>query len=497
MYSRTLRQVSAVAAVALGTVAISALPAFAVSRDSIVSVASGELGNSARNHESPMGTGCNYYTGVFRTWISPSGCPASGGVQWRSSDWCADFAKYVWKNAGVPYADVAEGSKGILTGWAASFQDYGVEYGTWHTRSSGYTPQPGDALVFDGNQDGSIDHVGIVRSSDSGSVYTIEGNSGDKVQAKSYARSDAHIVGYSAPVGAAPPYQDFLSHGVTPIGAEEFNADFSHTVAVGDFNRDGARDVYTFKLRNTGTGRLELHILNGAANYSNYVLNAGLPVTLADAANFGFAVGDHNRDGVPDLYLVKERNADSGRVEVHVLNGATNYQDFLLHAITPLTLGDFGPNFKTSVGAGDYNGDGVPDLYTYKTANTGTGNAEIHVLNGASSFTTFALHIASAPLTAGLSGQAVQTIPVGDFNRDGSPDLFTFQGGSTGTGSTEVHIVNGASNYQDFALHAGTPVGQGETFKFSYAIGDAAPDLYLVKTYATDTGKVEVHVLGG
>ena len=85
-------------------ITITASPAAAVSRDSIVSIAQGQLGNSSRNHEQPMGSGCNYYTGYFRSWKPSAGCPSTDGVQWRDSDWCADFSKYVWKNAGVRYA---------------------------------------------------------------------------------------------------------------------------------------------------------------------------------------------------------------------------------------------------------------------------------------------------------------------------------------------------------------------------------------------------------
>ncbi|MDA0638969.1 CHAP domain-containing protein, partial [Nonomuraea sp. MCN248] len=200
---RRLRPALAVTVAAMGAVMLSPAPASAVSRPAIVAVAQDQLGNATRNRESPLGSGCNYYTGLFRSWKPSAGCPSSDGVQWRDSDWCADFAKYVWKNAGVPYADVPEGSGGILTGWASSFKDYGVKHGTWRTRASGYQPQPGDAVVFDWDQSGDIDHVGIVSSANSSTVYTIEGNSDDRIRTKSYARSNADIVGYSAPVGAA------------------------------------------------------------------------------------------------------------------------------------------------------------------------------------------------------------------------------------------------------------------------------------------------------
>ncbi|WP_203986858.1 CHAP domain-containing protein, partial [Sphaerisporangium rufum] len=196
---------------AAGVVALAGLelalvtPASAATRGDIVSVAQRELGDSDRNVERPAGSGCNYYTGLFRTWKSSSGCGSADGVKFRDSDWCADFAKYVWQSAGVDHADVAETAGGVLTGWASSFKDYGVKYGTWHTRSSGYTPQPGDSLVFDWDHNGDIDHVGIVTSATSGTVYTIEGNTSDAIHARSYSRSSADIVGYSAPIVSATP----------------------------------------------------------------------------------------------------------------------------------------------------------------------------------------------------------------------------------------------------------------------------------------------------
>ena len=150
--SGVLRPILAVVIVALGVVTISSTPAAAVTRSAIVSVAQGQLNNATRNHESPLGSGCNYYTGHFRAWKPSSGCPSSDGVQWRDSDWCADFSKYVWKNAGVPYADVPETSGGVLTGWASSFKDYGVQHGTWHTRAGGYLPSPVTPSSSTGNR---------------------------------------------------------------------------------------------------------------------------------------------------------------------------------------------------------------------------------------------------------------------------------------------------------------------------------------------------------
>ncbi|MCG5221185.1 CHAP domain-containing protein, partial [Streptosporangium sp. KLBMP 9127] len=265
--TRFLRPVLAVTVIALSTVAISSTPASAaVSRSSIVSMATSELNNSSRNHESPAGSGCNYYTGYFRGWKPADGCPSTDGVQWRDSDWCADFVKYVWSKSGVTHASIPEGDGG-LSGWAYSLRDYGQKYGTWHTRGSGYTPQPGDAITFDWGDDGSIGHVGIVTSATSSTVYTIEGNSGNRTQRNSYSRDDVEIEGYSAPVGATGSSYgaDFDGNGVGDLfatadgklyvwngeGGNEFGARvevgagwsaFGKPIS-GDFDGDGRSDL--------------------------------------------------------------------------------------------------------------------------------------------------------------------------------------------------------------------------------------------------------------
>ena len=64
----------------------------------------------------------------------------------------------------------------------------------WKSRN--YTPSPGDIIFFDWEQNGGVDHVGIVEKAENGKVYTIEGNSRDEVRAKSYSLNYKCIYGY-------------------------------------------------------------------------------------------------------------------------------------------------------------------------------------------------------------------------------------------------------------------------------------------------------------
>jgi hypothetical protein len=108
----------------------------------------------------------------------------------------------------------------------------------------------------------------------------------------------------------------------------------------------------------------------------------GTPIGAADgAANFKWAIGDFNRDGIPDLIGIKVTNTGTGMVEAHVLNVATNYQSFLLQTGTAITAADGETNFQWA--AVDFNRDGNLDLFGIKVTNTGTNMVEIHVLDGA------------------------------------------------------------------------------------------------------------------
>ncbi|MEU9887164.1 CHAP domain-containing protein [Sphaerisporangium sp. NPDC051011] len=363
-----------------GLIAATATPAAAVSRNTIVSIAQSQLNNSSRNHEQPAGSGCNYYTGYFRNWKPASGCPSTDGVQWRQSDWCADFAKYVWKNAGVPYADVAETSGGVLTGWASSFKDYGTKHGTWHTRASGYTPQPGDSLVFDWDHNGTIDHVGIVKSATSSTVYTIEGNSSNRIKENSYSRTNIDIVGYSAPVGGV---------GGSDLGVLDFylTDDQNSTVATrpvihfgnspmvpisGDWDGDGKDTVSAY---DPTSGRFFISN-NPAGGQAEYTFVYGDP----GAVPF---VGDWDGDGKDNVGV---RMGNGFYMRTSPVTSATETTQSVAYGDAPMI-----PL------AGDWDGDGKDTVSAYDPASgrffisnhPATGQAEYTFLYGDSGAVPF------------------------------------------------------------------------------------------------------------
>jgi serine/threonine protein kinase len=297
----------------------------------------------------------------------------------------------------------------------------------------------------------------------------------------------------SPPIGFG--FGQFLLQKGTPIA--QADAATNYVFAVGDYNRDGIPDLYCLKHSNTGTNSLEVHILNAADNYQSFLLHKGTPIAQADAAtNYVFALGDYNRDSIPDLYCLKHNNTGTNSLEIHILNGADNYQSFLLETGTPITQADAATNYVFAVG--DYNRDGIPDLYCLKHSNTSTNSLEVHILNGADNYRSFLLETGTPIAQADIATNF--TFAVGDYNRDGIPDLYCLKHSNTSTDSLEVYILNGADNYRSFLLETGTVFDQPDVAaNFAFAVGDynrdGISDVYSLKRTNTGTNSLEVYIL--
>jgi CHAP domain len=127
-------------------------PAVSPLRQRIVSIAEGQIGYQT----DPADTYCNRFSAY---WYSGQSC-GNGNYQ---EEWCADFAAWVWEQAGA--AVTFQYVPGDLNSSSASFYEWGVAHGTWHPVGSGYVPQPGDVAVY-GLDIGALtaQHVAVVTS---------------------------------------------------------------------------------------------------------------------------------------------------------------------------------------------------------------------------------------------------------------------------------------------------------------------------------------------
>lgn len=149
------------------TAPIAALPGSGGAGGAIVAAAAAEVGQA----EQPPGSNDSPRIAQYRS--ATAGSPGPG-------PWCAYFASWACRQAGVPVGDHGEGfgSVDALYAWAQ-------RSGRAQPNGAGYTPKPGDLIVFD-------EHIGIVEGVlPNGQIQTIEGNSSDRVSRRTHSAGEA------------------------------------------------------------------------------------------------------------------------------------------------------------------------------------------------------------------------------------------------------------------------------------------------------------------
>ncbi|MGO9707842.1 MAG: CHAP domain-containing protein [Polyangiaceae bacterium] len=136
-------------------------------------------------------------------------CTGNGG---SPEYWCADFALWVWANAGVSNVSGLDAAAG-------SFYVYGQNNGTLSD-----TPAVGDAVVFDYSGGGVADHVAIVTQVNSdGTIETVSGDWGGTGSTEAGFASTSAVVlnspAYASTVGSAPAIMGMTISGfIAPAG---------------------------------------------------------------------------------------------------------------------------------------------------------------------------------------------------------------------------------------------------------------------------------------
>lgn len=114
--------------------------------------------------------------------------------------WCASFVTYCARTAGIDEHVLPSGVN--CAGWVSQFRAMGC----YHTRNECYIPQKGDLIFFrSAGSSKTATHVGVVRYTCNGVVYTVEGNLSNQVALAAYDLNDTYVVGYASPRYAENP----------------------------------------------------------------------------------------------------------------------------------------------------------------------------------------------------------------------------------------------------------------------------------------------------
>ena len=119
-----------------------------------------------------------------------NGNPFSAHFHRPPEAWCADFVSYCFEKSGHPL-----GQKGVGFASVANMAAWFQSRGKWH-----HTPKVGAVVAFDWSfEAGRYNHTGIVTAVKNGRVYTIEGNSSDGVNRRSYPIVSSVLAGFGFP----------------------------------------------------------------------------------------------------------------------------------------------------------------------------------------------------------------------------------------------------------------------------------------------------------
>ncbi len=200
------------------------------------------------------------------------------------------------------------------------------------------------------------------------------------------------------------------------------------TLAVGDFNADGNLDVamgFTYPAQ-IPFDEVAIALGDGKGNL-------GTAAAVTNAADV-FALGDFNGDGNLDIAIAPPGSAvaPTGSVNVLLGDGKGNFSAGPLFML---------PSIATALAAGDFNGDGKPDLAVKLGNSPGTPTMAILLGDGAGGFTT-----SSYPIV-GNGPYTTQYLATGDFNGDGNLDVAVPTFNSEASSTINVLLGDGTGNF--------------------------------------------------
>ncbi|MGA8490725.1 MAG: FG-GAP-like repeat-containing protein [Terriglobales bacterium] len=237
-----------------------------------------------------------------------------------------------------------------------------------------------------------------------------------------------------------------------------------------------------------GDGKPDLLVANACGNDGEYGCMIGSVGVLLGNGNGTFraavnyapggyeadsvGVGDVNGDGNPDLVVADQCSSGgecSGVAGVLLGNGDGSFQ--------PAVPYESGGYEAQSVAVADVNGDGKPDLEVANLcASSNCTNGVVGVLlgNGDGTFQT--------AMSYGSGGQDAESVAVADLNGDGKPDLVV----ANGDGTVGVLLANGDGSFQTAVTY-----GSGGAVASSVAVadvnGDRKPDLVVANHCASSS----------
>jgi len=411
-------------------------------------------------------------TGDYRGWSFAVGDVNADGYDDLVTTWFGRTEAYTDQGRLDLYLGSPSGLGGSVWSWLPDQATTNLRHVTFGDfDGDGYDDLAAGAITWDGAavDEGAVfvfpgDATGLAANP---SQTLVEGQGGASFG--EVAALDADGDGYDDLAVGAPGWDDALSDegavflypgGPTGLSATatwtrtggQAGAGLGRVAGAGDVNADGLEDLLAGALvgdgpTGTDVGWVDVH---HGSNAGLSVLPDWTAFGLTGGSTFGWrprSAGDVDGDGYGDLAIAAERwpstTAQQGYVDVY-LGGASGPGGAPASVLTrPLSNGtDNTLVFGSTVGAGDFDGDGYTDVVAGAPATESTARwaGWVGVFRGSASGTAL---VADATFdgTGHLDYLGYNTAGGGDFNGDGFSDLVVHAANSAGGSTTQAGSV--------------------------------------------------------
>ena len=219
-------------------------------------------------------------------------------------------------------------------------------------------------------------------------------------------------------------------------------------IQLSDFNGDGMTDVYRINGADNSAND-SLYISNGDGTFTPW--SGPATYMSSGAASLDISrvrFGDFNGDGMLDVYYVTGAGSSVGD-HVYLSDGNGNFTEYNTGPETYVRSDLQEAQIDVSrVQLADFNGDGMTDVYRINGA-TSSENDSVYISNGDGTFTPW-----SGPATYINSGAAsldISRVRFGDFNGDGLLDVYYVVGAGIGSNHKDhVYLSDGNGNFTKY-----------------------------------------------
>lgn len=251
-----------------------------------------------------------------------------------------------------------------------------------------------------------------------------------------------------------------------------------------DLNGDGISDVYR-----VNGGSDSIYLGEGDGSFGERIDGPDTSSKTADLPSL-VRFGDFNGDGLLDIYALKRQDESSTINYIYYNTGNAEFSPEESGVYFFVDDDVRGANDTNRVKLGDFNGDGLTDIYYYVDD---SGRDKIYLCGNDGKFSPSRYYYAiNTPnrdgpreSTAIENAGYIASVRFADFNGDGLTDIYHVQETEV---TDKIYLSKGDGTFAEYDGLAGQPDGKDNgSIKLADLNGDGLTDIYFIKHWVDDT----------